>query len=132
MIIVLDASAALEVVLRREKASKLADILCGADWVIAPTLFVSEVSNAIWKYYKLANISFEVCEKWLDQAVALPDELFNEVDLYKEAFMLSCKMNHPVYDMMYLVLAKRNNAILLSLDQKLLQLARKLFVRTLK
>lgn len=39
MIVVLDASAALEVVFKRKQASKLADLLGEANWVIAPTLF---------------------------------------------------------------------------------------------
>jgi len=37
MIIVLDASAAIELVLQRKKAPELGRITADADWVIAPT-----------------------------------------------------------------------------------------------
>lgn len=37
MIIVLDASAAVELVLQREKVPELGRITADADWVIAPT-----------------------------------------------------------------------------------------------
>ncbi|CAK8712925.1 hypothetical protein GMJAKD_02190 [Candidatus Electrothrix aarhusensis] len=45
MIAVLDASAAVEVVLQRPMAGHLNRYLSEADWVVAPTLFISEVTN---------------------------------------------------------------------------------------
>jgi predicted nucleic acid-binding protein len=42
----------------------------------------------------------------------------NEIDLYREAFNMACKLNHPVYDMLYLILARRNSAVLLTMDKK--------------
>ncbi|MBU0485651.1 MAG: type II toxin-antitoxin system VapC family toxin [Proteobacteria bacterium] len=123
MIVVLDASAAIEVVLHRDSAEKLSKQLVEADWVIAPTLFISEVANTVWKYQKFADLPFQLCEKALEQALALPDDYINEYDLFREAFKLSCTLDHPVYDMLYLVTARRNNAILLTLDKKLRQIA---------
>jgi predicted nucleic acid-binding protein len=32
---------------------------------------------------------------------------------------MACKLNHPVYDMLYLILARRNSAPLLTRDKKL-------------
>ena len=48
MIAVLDASAAVEIVLRRTHANRFADIVKNADMVLSPLLFISEVSNAFW------------------------------------------------------------------------------------
>lgn len=42
-----------------------------------------------------------------------------------EAIALAIHLNHPVYDCLYLVLARREVASLLSADQHLLDLARK-------
>ena len=131
MITVIDASAALEVVLRREFADKLASYLSQAEWVIAPTLFISEVSNALWKYHRFTDLPLETCERCLEQAVALPDEFFSEKEFYREAFMLSCTADHPIYDIVYLVLARRNNAFLLTLDRRLAKLAQKFSLRTM-
>ena len=108
MIVVLDASAAVEVVLKRKSASKIASYSSKADWVIAPMLFISEVTNVFWKYFKISELPIEICERCLEQAIALPDEYFSEKELYREAFMLSCTADHPVY-----------NGILLTLDNKL-------------
>ena len=38
-------------------------------------------SNVFWKYQKLAHHPYEECEKNIDQAIALPDEFFTEIDL---------------------------------------------------
>jgi predicted nucleic acid-binding protein len=125
MIAVLDASAAIEVVLQREQSEKFTSCIAAADWVIAPTLFIAEVSNVFYKYQKLADFPFAVCEKGIEQAIILPDDFINEGDLYREAFKLACDLNHSVYDMLYLTVARRNNATLLSLDKELLKIARK-------
>jgi predicted nucleic acid-binding protein len=119
MIVVLDASAAVEIVLQREGAEQLGDVLRQADWVIAPTLFISEVTNVFWKYQNILDYPYASCEKSIEQAIALPDDYLNEIDLYREAFNMACKLNHPVYDMLYLILARRNSAVLLTMDKKL-------------
>jgi len=62
----------------------------------------------------------------------LPDEFATEIDLYREAFNMACMFNHPVYDMLYLVLARRHSAILLTQDKKLSIVAKKAGVRVLQ
>lgn len=124
MIAVLDASAAVEVVLQRSMAGLLSKYLGEADWVIAPTLFISEVTNVFWKYRRLTDLSLQDCERGLEQAIALPDDFIDEHDFFREAFKLSCTLDHSVYDIMYLVAARRNNAVLLSLDKKLIRNAK--------
>jgi predicted nucleic acid-binding protein len=51
-----------------------------------------------------------------------------EIDVFREAFKQSCTSNHSVYDMMYIIIARRNNATLLSTDNKLLQTAKRLSI----
>ena len=128
MIIVLDTSAAVEIVLARDSADRLTNIVGEADWVIAPTLLISEVTNVFWKYQKFADFPYAECEKSIEQAVSLPDEYFNELDLYRESFKLGCTLDHPIYDVLYLVLARRHNAMLLTMDKKLMAAAIKIGV----
>ncbi len=123
MITVLDASAAIEIVLQRKNATKLSEYITTAEWVTAPELFIPEVVNTIWKYQKFADLPFPACEKALEYALALPDDFINEQDMCREVFKLSCTLDHPSYDIFYLITARRNNAMLLTLDKKLVQLA---------
>jgi len=129
MIIVLDASAAVEVVLQREKAAGLGRIIAEADWVIAPTLMIPEVANVFWKYFQSSGMPVDQCEQAIDRALALPDEYIYETEICREAFTMSCITGKPVYDMFYLVLARRHSAYLLTMDKQLKEIAVKQAVR---
>lgn len=120
MIAVIDASAAVEVILQRDSSETLMTLLAEAEWVIAPTVYVAEMSNVFWKYQNFTDLSQEDCENHLDASIALPDDLINDKELYREAFKLGCTLDHSIYDMLYLVLARRHNATLLTMDKKLL------------
>lgn len=131
MIAVLDASAAVEVVLQRKLSGKLTESIIQADSVLAPHLFISEVTNVLWKYYSFADLSFRDCEKRLKQAIKLPDRLIDEKEIFLEAFKLGCSLKHSIYDLLYLIIARRNNGILLTTDNKLTEIANKLSIDTL-
>ena len=130
MIIVLDTSAAIEVVLKRKQFSSLQDVLANADWVIAPYLYIAEATNAFWKYFHHSDMAIDSCEKAIDLAISLPDDFISEKELFKEAFALACMTKMTVYDMFYLVLARRNNGCLLTLDKSLKLAAEKQSIKT--
>ena len=124
MIIILDASAAVEIILQKQKGIALHRYIKDADWILAPRLFIAEVTNVFWKYYQFGDMSLEQCEKAVEYAIALPDEYCNDLTLYRESFSLGCLVEKPVYDMFYLVLARRNNGYLITLDKKLMNIAK--------
>jgi predicted nucleic acid-binding protein len=126
MNIVIDASAAVSLVLALPGSEDFFAPLDEAELVMAPDLFVAEVCNAIWKYRKADLLSMDRCEKALDHALRLPDQLESSMGLHREAFALASRHIHPVYDALYLVLARRNNAAVLTIDRRLADLARKL------
>ncbi|WP_168442731.1 type II toxin-antitoxin system VapC family toxin [Pontiella desulfatans] len=97
--------------------------------MIAPDLFASEVANVFWKYHAFQNMPMEHAEAAMELALELPDSLADVRELYTEAFAMACRTRHPVYDMLYLVLARRNNALLLTRDGALKMLAAKHDVR---
>ena len=132
MIVVMDTSAAVEVVLQQESSENFVKLLTKADLVLAPTLLITEVANVFWKYQKFADYPYDDCERAIDDSIALVDEYINEAELYREAFNLGCMLEHPIYDMVYLVLARRNNAILLTMDKKLIVAGAKAGVRVNK
>lgn len=126
MNVVIDASAAIGVVLAMPGTETFSTMLEQADLVSAPELYIAEVGNALWKYRKSDLLPQARCELALAQAVALPDRFEPGGALYLEAFTLACRHLHPMYDAMYLVLARRNNAIILTMDRRLAALAEKL------
>lgn len=128
MIAVLDASAAVEVLLARPAGEEIAGLLAAAELVLAPDLYVAEISNALWKHARAAGQPASYSDL-LDDAVSLPDDLVDSASLYREAFALSTAHNHPIYDALYLVVARRNNAGLLTVDRRLRSLAERLDLR---
>ncbi len=129
MITVLDTSAAIDLILNPSQNTTESRILTDAKWVLAPTLYISEVTNVFWKYYNFQNLPQDKVEQGIELALKLPDSLADDRELYIEAFSMSCITKHSVYDMMYLVLARRNNAILLTKDRRLKTIAAKHDVR---
>ena len=125
MIAVLDASAAIKIVLQQTVTKKLTDYLKQADWVIAPDIFVSEVTNVFWKYHEFEDLPVKDCEYSLNKTILLIDDYIQTKELYQEAFSFSCQVNHSVYDSMYLICARRHSGIFISVDKKLNKLAQK-------
>jgi hypothetical protein len=82
---VLDASAAIEIVVERTQAARLAAILEEAGVVLAPGLFVSEVVNTIWKYYRFEQWNLAVCDRAIESALGMVDALVPSIELYGEA-----------------------------------------------
>ena len=130
MIAVIDTSAAIEISLYRNYAEDFIHFLEDSSWVAAPDIFISEAANVFWKYFQFENLPTAVCEKSLERTIQIVDEFFPTYNLYIEALSLSFQTKHPVYDSMYLVLARRNNATLLTRDKKLHQVATGLSINT--
>lgn len=129
MTIVLDASAAIGYALKRKGWEAIARALDQAALVETPELFVPEVSNGLWREHFHGGMGMEEAEKALERIVDLPDEYVPGVLLYREAFAWAALAEKPAYDMYYLVLARRYNATLVSMDKKLLAFAVKHDVR---
>ena len=130
MITVLDASAAVAIALNMPESTKFLQTIDTSDVVISPDLFVSEVSNALWKYVKAGIIDADQGNNALERAVGLVDSFEPARLLYKEAFTLSVNCLHPVYDALYLILARRNNGVLATLDRRMADLAANLHIKT--
>ena len=75
---------------------------------------LTEVANALWRL-----------QQRLSRAADLVDHIEPDRTLLAEALALATHLDHPVYDCLYLVLARREVALLLSTDRRLLELAKK-------
>jgi predicted nucleic acid-binding protein len=90
----------------------------------------AEVAHALWQYV-LAGVSTAAeADAQLETACALTD---GEVELSStppagsllaEALREAVRLNHPVYDLIYLVSARRLTATLATCDHKLASLAK--------
>jgi len=126
MTAVLDVSAAIEILLQKEKKELFNATYEKASWVIAPDLYIAEISNVLWKYYKSGLISHIECIQYVEDGIELIDDYFPSKELWKEALGEGIKNTHSIYDMYYAVLARRNDATLITNDSKLSLICNKL------
>jgi len=130
MICVLDVSGGIEVIIGRKRKKEIEQYLQDADQVISPDLYVAETANVYWKYVHFKQLDELTCETALGYTLELIDHFEPSDTLFREAFGLSCQIGNPVYDSLYLVLARRNNAILLTLDTRISDACRNLSIKT--
>jgi len=125
MTVVIDVSGAMEVLLQREKAEKICKILQESTLVITPDLYVSELTNTLWKYFSFKALSQEECFQFIQQGIKLVDKFVNSKDIWEEAFSEGVKNKHSIYDMLYMVTARRNNGTLITNDSELVLICKK-------
>jgi len=120
--LVLDASAALEAVLGRANAPEVLDLLQQATTVRVPDLYAAEVANALWKHVKVCDLEIEEAHICLQTALQLVDTMVPSADLVEEALATAATHQHPVYDALYLVTARRTGATVCTRDRRLASL----------
>ncbi len=123
---VLDASAAANIILRPELAPGLIEKLKHSHLVIAPTLFHGEIANTLRKYVRSGDLDKETALTRYDEAIGLVDTFEADEQLAAEALSTAIRYKHSVYDMLYVILARRHGCSILTVDKKLIALIRQL------
>ena len=125
MIAIIDASGVVEILLRREKARRFYQILQEAEFVITPDLYVSELTNAFWKYQTAKIRTKDDCIELIQDGVDFIDRFVDSKEIWKEAFSEAINNKHSIYDMLYMVTTRRNNGILITNDSALAAVCKK-------
>lgn len=124
MIVVLDASAAIEIALSRHNAELYEMKIEKASKVMTSELYKAETANVLWKYNIAGLLNREEVQKRLRYCDELIDEYIDISENNEEALNEGIRMKHSVYDLLYLVIARRNGAILLTQDKRLNEIAK--------
>ena len=125
MIGIIDASGAVEILLQREKADKFSKVLEESSFVWAPDLYVSELTNTLWKYHIQKYYTVMECFRYIQLGIGYVDEFIDSRELWQEAFSEGAKNKHSVYDMFYMVTARRNGGTLITNDSALARVCKK-------
>ena len=131
MIIILDTSAAVDILLSKGNFEIYKNKIEKADTIIAPDIYLSEITNVAWKYNRIAGFSHEETLSLAEDGINLIDQFIPVKDLWKESLREAVNNNHPLYDCLYIVCTRRNDGILLSKDNKLKQICAELKIQTL-
>lgn len=117
--LVLDASAAVRVVLSPADHTGLLSQLEAASDVLAPHLYAAETGNALRKYFRNGDLDAQALRARHAEALGLVSIWLPDTALFPEALALAARRGHSVYDCLYLVAARRFDASLLTADRRL-------------
>ena len=92
--------------------------------IIAPWVFCAELGNAHWKLARAGVIDAADIGSRIEQGLAFVDFFVDERKMLPEIVHEAVRFSHPVYDMIYVVLARHKAATLFTLDQKLMAICR--------
>lgn len=120
--IVLDCSAAVEIVRKTARGRGFRGLMIEDEIVITSELFHAEVRNAFWKYVRAGLLQPAAAEAYVEAALGLVD-VFEPIDgNARESFAEAMRLGHPVHDLLYLTLARRQRATLFTADKRLADL----------
>ncbi|MDR1589207.1 MAG: type II toxin-antitoxin system VapC family toxin [Oscillospiraceae bacterium] len=120
----IDVCGALEILLRKEKADMFGKILQEAELIITPDLYISELTNTLWKYHRANILTKDECIQYIQDGINYVDKFVNSKELWQEAFSEGINNNHSIYDMFYMVVTRRNDGILITNDSVLATICR--------
>lgn len=116
MSVVIDASVALKWVLD-EPGKAGADALLSED-LIAPSLWLIEAANALWRRTQRGELAPDEARERLDVLRLAPVRTTPIEDDLAVAATLAATLAHPVDDCLYLALAIRENTLVVTADKR--------------
>ncbi|KQY35797.1 hypothetical protein ASD21_00955 [Caulobacter sp. Root1455] len=121
MTLVVDASVALKWVLA-EPGQAAADALLDDD-LIAPSLWLLEAANALWRRNLRGELSVGEAEERLSELFNAPVTSIPIEEDLAAAAALAQRLGHPVYDCLYLALAIREQTYVVTADRRFWRVA---------
>jgi predicted nucleic acid-binding protein len=120
----LEASSVVRIIGGSTQTCAFTETVESTELVLAPELMLTEVANTLWRLQSVDQLQVATLQERLRRAVDLVDHIEPDRTLHAEAFALATHLDHPFYVCLYLVLARRDVASLLSADHFLLDLVR--------
>jgi predicted nucleic acid-binding protein len=123
--LVVDASVAVLWTLTQPNSDKAAALQSGGG-LVAPSLIVAEIGNAIWKAVRRGDLPAHESRTAIALALGPIAALVPLEELHLRALELSIQIDHAIYDCFYLALAERERAPLVCMDGALVAKTKKL------
>jgi len=115
---VVDASVVATAFFQETGAEAARAILAGGGELHAPDLLLTEVGNVVWKRHGRGELDEAEARALLADCLRLPLRLTPTGDLVESALILALRTRRTVYDCLYLALAVKTKAILVSSDKR--------------
>jgi predicted nucleic acid-binding protein len=119
-VIVVDTNVIVAAII--EQQFSLDDIIKEKN-IVVPVTFELEIINVLRKYHYLRNIDIQTINEFHANAQSLKDTFIPLECIIDEAKNISFALNHPIYDCLFLAVAKLKKLPFVSLDRRLMDKA---------
>ena len=113
-----DASVAVKWMTPEVLTDQARGLLAGPELLIAPDWVLLEAASAFWRKVKHSELLMIHAMRHIEVLPGFFSALHSSAALLPAALSLAFQLRHPVYDCLYLVLAKREGARLVTADQQ--------------
>lgn len=118
MALVLDASVVLKLLVQEPGTAEAVALLDRNETRIAPDWLAMEIAGALWNKVKYSKLLEVHAENSLEEFPRFLHRLYPSRPLLLQAFRLSIRLHHAVYDCIYLALAVEEKATLITADKE--------------
>ena len=115
---VVDANVAVKWLVAEEDTDVAEELATSGDDLHAPRLMASEVANALWRKARVGEIERRAAGVLLANVPDMPVRWGADELVSADAVRLALALDHPVYDCVYLALAHRIGAVMLTADSR--------------
>ena len=115
---VVDASVAVKWLVAEDDADIAEELANGGHDLHAPRLMASEVANALWRKARTGEIERRAAGILLADVQDMPVRWGADEILSADAARLALAFDHPIYDCVYLALAHRIGATVVTADRR--------------
>ena len=115
---VVDASVAVKWLVVEENADVARELATSGQELHAPRLMASEIANALWRKARAGEMERRAASVLLANVPEMPVRWNDDETISADAVRLALALDHPVYDCMYLALAQRIGAIVVTADER--------------
>ena len=115
---VVDASVAVKWLVDESGSGAAQELIAGGADLHAPRLMGSEIANALWRKARLNQIERADAVAAVAWVPEMPVRWNDDETVSADAVRLALALDHPVYDCIYLALAHRIGAVMLTADDR--------------
>ena len=116
MRLVVDASVAVKWLIAEDESEAAHRVVASGDDLHAPRLMASEIANALWRKVRLGEVERGRAGALMAAVPEMPIRWSADETVCADAVRLALTLDRPVYDCVYLALAHRIGARMVTSD----------------
>ncbi|WP_373487377.1 type II toxin-antitoxin system VapC family toxin [Blastomonas sp.] len=121
MTLVVDASVAVKWLVREHDSNLARSLFEVSDPLIAPDWLMIEAASSFWKKVKRSELLEIHAHRHLEDMPEFFSRLYPSRELNDGALSLAFRLKHPVYDCLYLELARQTSCQMITADTEFVQ-----------